>query len=427
LDTEAVSFSRHIVAEAAVQLGSKRIMIHTMSKPFVGNWISMIQANYPNDTIVHVDKIQTNTYGDPETDNRVWFIVQTDTVRNAGFIQQNKPDHLIVDRDKRYASYDVADIWKGIASELPRATFIYSVEDFWTNPDTPNNEIMFDSALNIVGDILGGSTYIGAIPVGLEANDYETYFRMRGVKFSKNAFLEAIGACFDIVESETSANFDIEYSNEMLVSSLGDRSRRRTELITRYNAMETSLLLAHGTTQAEVVDQALLGDQPAINLLEQLKSQEWAKLKAHMFHNKIRNQNRLHSKTIIIARNEHIRRFMAMTLQTVDIDHNESLEDLNKKLSNFVYPHPTARQFPYLPNTFVNKMSNTLMAKDFLNIDPRVLAVTERVIFTEYEYNRDVIADYIELARVLQFKLMFGTMRGTFEESLAEQLLSPYY
>lgn len=210
----------------------------------------------------------------------------------------------------------------------------------------------------------------------------------------------------------------------MLVNE-GANSNRRSDSIKRYEAVEAEVSARTGKSVSELIDLALDGDIIARSHLDMLKTGDWAKLKANMFYNNLRTMAASEDKVIIVAKHQGLRKFMSFSTSIVDVDPADS--NISQKLSNFIYPANNCMEFDDLPFGFKNRISNVILVGDLVSLDPRALEVAEHVIFAEFEYDAELLADYIELSKAFQFAITFGTMRGTFEEELAEKLLEPFY
>ncbi len=428
LDHKGISYSRHVSMLAAHIIGSKAISIYCRGPRQVNEWSDLIRDLFPGEPIftrINKDPRRNITTHDNEVASRRWIISEYKEMQDTALVSDYNIDHMIVEKDEKELPYDTTDVLAGLCSELIRTTFIVHSADFWVNQTEYKSQASIGVVQMVLSEYLKTNKFMSKVPVMFgTSQNVAMYFRKRGRKYNPVALFEASGACFDLVMEKSSMYLKNNFSNTMLVNE-GSNSNRRNDGIQRYANIESNVCSKAGSTVEGLVDRALSGDLVAQVHLEELKTMDWAKLKANMFYNNLRVMNSAEEKVVIVAKHEALRKFLSFSTNIIPIEANDP--DVNQKLSNFVYPSTISKDFENLPVGFKNRISNTIIVRDLVALDVRALELTEQVIFAEFEYDAQTLADYVELSKAFGFKITFGTMRGTFEERLAEKLLDPYY
>lgn len=427
LDTKAISLSKHVAIMGAVLTGSKRIAIFAREYERVGYWIKIIQEAFPDDVIItqknretHRKPISTNA--DIETAERVWIIDRFNAISDVNLITEYKVDHVIFQKDNADIPYTTTEPFQGICKEITKTTIVAETMDFWHDLADYRSQGSLGLLTSLIADYLQTNTVMARVPQMFGTiPKVAMYFRSRGRKYQAIGLLEACGACFDLVIDKNTADFKNLVSNSMLTDD-GEHSNRRAEIIKRYDALQHRVERDMGKPISGIVDEALNGNKKARNCIDQLKTQEWAKLKAQMFYSTIRSSKIENEKFLIICKNESIRKYLMLSLNAIDLDNNPTQQEQHKKFANFVYPGDY-KDFSELPMGFNPRISNYVIASDLSALPQSVIERADQVYLTEFPYDAGMITDLIELAHVFKFKLVFGTMRGTFEEKLSEKLL----
>lgn len=428
LDHKGISYSRHISLLGAQLLESKSIVVFCRGPRQVSEWADLIRSMYPDEPIftkANKDPRRNITAHDADTASRRWIVGDYREMQDIGMVTEHSIDHMIVEKDEKELPYDSTDVLAGLCSEILRTTFIAQSAEFWVDQSDYKSQSSIGVIQLILSEYLKVNRHMSKVPVVFGTSQtVAMYFRKRGRKYNPVSLFEASGTCFDLVMEKSSVHFKNNFSNTMLVNE-GANSNRRNEGIQRYTSVEAAVCARAGASVDELVDRSLEGDTQARAHLEELKTVDWAKLKANMFYNNLRVMSSAEEKVVIVAKNQALRKFMSFSTNIVSADPGDS--NIDQKLSNFVYPANNSLDFPNLPMGFKNHISNTIMVSDLITLDVRALEITEQVIFAEFDYDPQVLADYVELSKAFGFKITFGTMRGTFEERLAEKLLDPYY
>ncbi|MNR88430.1 hypothetical protein D3C72_193680 [compost metagenome] len=428
LDHKGISYSRHISLFAAQTIGAKSIAVFCRGSRQVAEWVELIKLMAPGEPIftkVNKDPRGNITPHSEETAGRKWVIGEFREFQDVSMVSDHKIDHMIVEKDEKELPYDSIDSLSGLCLEIQRTTFIVQSSDFWVDQSDYKSQSSIGTLSVILSEYLRTNKHMARVPTlfGTSQN-VAMYFRKRGRRYNLVSLFEASGACFDLVVEPTSIHFRNNFSNTMLVNE-GANSNRRNDSIKRYETVEAQVTGQAGQTTSEIIDLALSGDAVAVSRLELLKTGDWAKLKANMFYNNLRVMSNSEDKVIIVAKHPGLRKFLSFSTSIIDV--TPGFPDTNQKLSNYVYPAKSCQSFDDLPFGFKNRISNTIMVNDLADVDIRALEVTEQVIFAEFGYDTQLVSDYIELSKAFGFKITFGTMRGTFEEELAEKLLESFY
>ena len=428
VDNKGISYAQYVSAIAATILDSKTIWIVCNGHSEIAGWRSTIKSVAPNDPIlarVGPEEFSNATANPIKEGERKWLITSYKALLDSSIISEYKVDHLIFDKDDRDLPYDSTDALSGACLEIKRTTMVFQATDFWVNPNDYKSQSVMGLLSTLLSDYMRLSSTMSKIPLMFgTSQNVAMYFRKRARRYEPLRVFEASGVCFDLVTDKTSTFFTNVFSNNMLVTT-GAHSKRRSEVINNYMLQEDKLCTRLGKDADGVVEAALAGDATARAGLDTLKTQEWAKQKASLFYNSIREVNTTNEKMIVVAKNPHIRKYIATSLNIVDIDEGDDAT-IAMKSANFVYPHAGYKEFE-VPKTYACRISNLVMTEDVSALDPLVLENANYVVFTEFDYDASMISDYIALSQVFDFKIIFGTMRGTFEEALADKLLNFYY
>jgi hypothetical protein len=428
LDTKDPGFARHVSVIAAKQLGSKRIMIIAKSHNMLLEWSILIRNICQNDGVTISEargKGRTRCWGKDSCETQ-WILAEYNEFQDVAFVSDEKPDHLIFDVDvHRSVDYSFLETFEALCDEFNKVTIIAKSPDFWNNPSDQNASSAINQLTMYVVDNLKLNLYHGKIPsLSSTSPSAISYYRPRGVRVDSPAFFEASGVCFNLVMDKISKHFKNVFSNNMLEPEHLHNSARRKSIIERYREVETNECTQLGKSIKDIVSDALEGDKSSCEALERMKTTEWAKLKSHTFYNLVRESTRTEEKTIVVAANATIRKYMGTQLSAQIISSTDSNSTIDEQLGNFAYPHPNCKKFtisgPY-------KRTKVIVVDDITMLDERIFEVVDRVIFAEFPYDKETISCYIELSKMFRFRTLFGTMRGTFEEDLAEQLLAAHY
>lgn len=428
LDMAGISFARHIMTLTAQLLDSKSIWILCHTPTDVLEWRQVLLDLFPDDAIyADVDKRIKNTTGNTDDTERRWLITTHHYVNDLDMVGNFKIDHVVFEKTLKDISYDSNDAILGLFQEMRKVSVLLQATDFWTDLSHYRSIQTTTILGSLISNYLRTNRHMAQVPSHFSTSqDVALYFRTRGRKYSPVSLFEASGACFDLILDKESTNFKNIFSSSMLVSA-GAHSNRRSEVIRKYADEEAKLIERTGRTISETVDEALRGNKVAQVDLDGLKSPDWGKLKANAFYNLINAANSVEEKTIVVASHGMIRRYMSTTLNAVSLDDNLSPEVMNRKCANFVYPNPQYETFDGIPAYYECRIQNTVMTDNLVSLDPRVIEAADTVVVTEFQYDPIWIEELIELSRAFGFKLVFGTMRGTFEEILSERLLAQHY
>lgn len=427
LDQQGASYARHISVLSALELGSKRVMILGANYELLMNYGLILKKLRPYDRITISPSKRGETkrnLAQGKDDAEInWILATFDEAADPAFIGEENPDHIILDVDLRTVNYNLIEYLGGLAQEFMRLTTVAQSVDFW---NALSNDFNAHSVIlnleNLMSEFLGLNAFYSKIPVNMGTSQkIMQYFRTRGVRVDAATFFEASGVCFDLVADRISKYFKNVFSNNMLNGESGDHSQRRSAIINRYTKAEDEICARMKMSVHSLIDMALAGDSSSRAALDAMKTTEWAKLKSHVFYNLVRESSKNNEKTLIVTRHPEIRKYMSLQLSASVLD---APSGRDHQLARFTYPHPNTKLFGEFKNI---KILNTLVVDDIADLDERTLEVIDRVIFTEFPYDRADISDFIDLAKAFRFKLLFATMRGTFEEKLSEELLDPFY
>lgn len=420
-----LSLTRHIVLIGAKLLGSKCILVSAKHDHKLEDWYNIIRQLYPDAAIYYEGKT-ARKHNDPDQADQYFHLVKNNDITRSQCMKQHKFDHYLSDNDDFSVYYDFSEQNDGLASEITRSTIVGNVPQFWVNPTDHRSDIVIGNIFMRLQQTLKVSPNISKYLQSYANVELTTYLKVRGGKYNLVSLMEAIGVCTSTTISPESQNYLLLTSSDMLVTEIGDHSKRRTEVVTRYKSKEEAVIEALGGSMAEVVKLATQGSSTHIDALEQLKTSEWAKIKAQVFHRFLMvSKYSGTQKTILLARTPALRRSMLISSMATEIDPSKTPREQQEIMSNFAYPSPSHIRFELVPSDFKHRAFSTLMLRDASELDERILTAVDRLVVCEYGYSRADIDDLIMLSKIYGFRLIFGTMRGTFEDELSDNLLKP--
>jgi len=424
LSPQELSLTRHVVLMGIKLLGSKRVLITSKRDQRLEDWHSIIKQLFP-DAAIHFEGKPDLKQGNPEQADLFFYLIRNNSIARSKCVQQNKFDHYVSDDDDFSVNYDFSEHHDGLASEFMRTTLVGSVPQFWINPSDTRSDIILGNIFMRLQQTLKVSPNISKYLHSYANMEITSYLKVRGGKYNLVSLMESIGVCTSTTIGEESQHYLMLSSSDMLVTEIGDHSKRRSEVVLRYKRKEEAVIEALGSSMAEVVTLAMQGSSEHIDALEQLKTTEWAKIKTQMFHKHLMASRGTNPKTIILANNTALRRSLIISSLAIEFDRTKPEREQQEVLSNFAFPSPSYREFELIPDTFKNRSCPTIIMRDITELDVRILTAVDRMIIAEYGYSRADIDDLITLSKIYGFRLIFGTMRGTFEDELSDNLLKP--
>lgn len=427
LDSKNPTLCRSVVLAGIELIGSKRILVFVKTAQEVAIWSNIIRSNYPEDAQVHVNasRVRQTASGNPEEASRTWVIAAHRESVDVSLVGDYQIDHMIIESDDGNVHYEATDVLSGMATEIFRTTFIARMNDFWSDPTDNRRHVDLIGMENIVSQVVRTNTNMIAVPSVVGSSmSVSAYYRSRGVKLNTMQLYEACGVCTSLVIDESSVWFK-NIQNTSYLGEVGSQSKRRSEIIQRYEHNEAAAVAELGKPLREIVDLAMQGSQTHRDRLEALKTQDWSKLKASTFFNMLQNTHQRDEKTIIVTNNRYIRNYMTMSVGAIELQ--DTVNGQIQQYANFCYPNVKVSDFPELGHHQSYRINNRLVVDSIAHLPTKLFEVADRIIFCEFPYDAEEIADLVELAKVFRFKMFFGTLRGTFEEHLAEKLLEPYY
>ena len=430
LEESASVYARSVAFTVADNLDSKRVIVYVSDAMDTSAWLRTIKLLAAGDRIETFDRSFKSTVVVDTESERQWLVVDAKNIHNVDLLTQFRADHIIFEMSGAGVTSLSSDIIRGLASEVTRFSIILMNNADWNTPTSSSTRQRVGSVIKLLADVLLLNRTMTSVPVQFDTvQSTAMYYRRRGIKYNDLNILEVTGTCFDLVRNPESVHFQMAVGNALARETADtENSSRRNEVVRRYITHQNELCGRLQGSISDIVDSALRGDADAISGLESLKTKDVLRNKANLFYNHIQESNKKGYKTVVVAKSPTLRQQISSQCSGVQLQSDPVFGPQRDALqANFVFPSVDWRSYTNVPAHFTPRINNLLVVDDLLTLDEVALKHVDQVIFAEFLYDRELTMDLLDLAKAFSFKVMFGTMRGTFEEELAEKLLADLY
>lgn len=436
LDSGDYRARRVALASAWIRPKSQTLIL---AKPqHYAEWVTLIKESWPQASIsvfgnpryqvkgtVYPDGVEFSTSPDHTAD---FLVTSYGSVIWNGLLSKTIPALTIVEEldSNGSAHYTWQNAIEGLFIELPAVIFIQNINNLPSSPGSSvlaslqtHGGVASSFVFNLVSNYLWCGNKTPNAFGSSSQNGLSTYLSARGYSGVDNFKIFPIfGISTHLILDSKAATRPLDFYDQT-IKDLRSNSRKDSGLV-RLIHRERDLEARAGQSIKNIVQDAFNGDDAARALIGQIKTQQWATLKAQAIKRVLDQVSTRITRTLVVAQNSDLIRALHLQLCTYNgdmrrIHANDLTSSPNREKLIRRYIHPT-------PGGSTDEMEasqtvSVLIVKptDLDNAD--LLLHTNFVMLAEYpadKFTYQVIKeDYVDRcgARLIQC-----TLRGTFEE-----------